>query len=280
MVKLDMGKAWSEGTALLSANFGLVATVVGLFYFLPTFAIAILFPDIANPAMPEPAPGSDPTAAFETMLAALQEQYARSWPFFLFTVIAQYIGALSVLALFTERRNPTVGEALGAGFRGAPTYFATQILLGLALGLVAVLLGAAAFFISPFLGAVVIFLLVILAAYASIKLILVPAIIAMEGELNPITVMRRSWSMTKRNSLLIFLFLVVLTLTIGLLALVVGLVFGLVFAAFGEPVASIGAGFVDAVVNAVIGAIFLAVLAGIYRQLSGGGSKDEVATFE
>lgn len=275
-----MGKAWSDGTALLSSNIGLVATVVGLFYFLPTFAIAILFPEIANPAMPEQPPGGDPTAAFEAMVAAMQEQYLRSWPFLLFTIIAQYIGALSVLALFRDRNSPTVGEALGTGFKGAPTYFATQILLGLGLGLAAALLGAGAFAVSPILGFVVVFVLILVAAYASIKLILVPAIIAIEGELNPITVMRQSWAMTKRNSLMIFLFLVVLTVTIGLLALIVGLVFGLVFSAMGEPVASIGSGFVDAVVNAVIGAIFLAVLAGIYRQLSGNDDKAAAATFE
>lgn len=280
-MKLDMGKAWSDATGLISTNFGLLASIVGLFYFLPSFGVALLAPEVANPTPPPmPAGGSDPNAALEAMMGALQEQYANGWPYFLFITIAAYVGSVSVLALFAERGNPTVGDALKAGLRGAPIYLATQLIFALTIGLVAGLLVAGAVLISPVLGIVVGLIVIIGAVYASIKLILVPAIIGMEGNLNPISVMRRSWKLTKGNSLLIFVFLFVLIVVVGLVSLVASLVLTTVFAAFGEPVASIGAGFISSLSSAIVGGLFLCVLAAIHRQLTPGASQADIEAFD
>lgn len=279
-MKLDMGKAWSDATGLIGSNFGLLTTIVGLFYFLPSFAITLLVPEVANPT-PPPAPGgSDPEAAFRAMMETLQEQYATGWPYFLATTLAAYVGSVAVLALFAERGNPTVGDALKAGFRGAPIYLATQLIFGLAIGLVGGLLVTGAVLISPFLGILVGIIVLVAAVYASIKLILIPAIIGIEGDLNPISVMKRSWALTKGNSLLIFVFLFVLLIVVGLVSLVVTLVLTTILAAFGEPVASIGAGFVSSLSSAIVGGLFLCVVAAIHRQLAPGASKADLETFD
>ena len=272
-----MGKAWNDAMALLGANFGLIATIVALFYFLPSLAIALLFPEIANPEQPEIPQGADPAVVYEVMMSSLQDQYAKGWPFMLFITLMQYAGTICVLALFPERGNPTVGEAIKNGLRGTPSYLATQIIFVLGLSIVLGTLVTLAFLIFPVLGVLVGLVMVVLAVYVTVKLILVPTIIGMEGELNPITALKRSWALTKGNSLMIFAFLLVLLLTVGLVALVVSLVLGTVFAIFGTTIANIGNGLVNALVSAVMGGLVLVVLASIHRQLT--GTKD-VEAFE
>jgi len=278
-MKLDMGKAWSDAMALLSGNFGLVATIVGLFYFLPSFAFALLLPEVANPAPPPMPAGEDPDAVLEVTLAALQQQYAEGWPYLLVISLTAYIGAVAVLALFQERGNPTVGDALKTGFMGAPTYMATQILFGLAVGIVGGLLVGIAATISIYLAVPIGIIVLVAIIYASIKLVLVPAIIGMERNFNPITVMKRSWQLTKGNSLLIFLFLFILILIVGLISIVLTLVLTTIFAIFGEPVLSIGSGLVSSLISAVMGGLLLVVLAAIHRQLTH-TSTAQLETFE
>lgn len=278
-VKLDMGGAWNDAMALLSANFGVIATVVGLFYFLPQFAVALLAPEMSQTATTDLPPDASPEMVMEALNATFQEAYADNWPYLLLTVIFGYVGALAVLALLRRGGNPTVGEALKAGIFGAPSYFATQVLFaigaGLAIGLPVALVAA----FAPVAAAVLAFLLVVVLVYAAFKLILIPAVIGIEGALNPIAIIARSWRLTKGNTLRLFVFLLLLFIVITIITVIVSLVFGLVFAAMGDEVARIGSGFVGALANAATGAIYLTVLAAIHRQLSGGGS--EVAeTFE
>lgn len=279
-MKLDMGKTWNDATALLKGNVTLVATIVGLYYFLPSFAIALLVPEIANPAAPAAPPGADPEVVLEAMVAAMQEQYTLGWPYFLVITIAQYIGAVSVLALFPVRGTATVGEALSAGLRGAPTYLATQILFVLAAGIVFGLLAGSAFALSPFLGVLIGFILFVGLVYVSVKLIMVPAVIGMERELNPIAAMKRSWVLSKGNSVVICVFLLILFVVIGLISLLATLVLTTVFAAFGDPVAGIGTALVSSLTNAAIGGIFLVVLAAIHRQLSSPADRKDLEAFD
>ena len=115
---------------------------------------------------------------------------------------------------------------------------------------------------------------IVLVVYVSVKFMFIPTVIAMEGEMNPITALKRSWDLTKGNSLRIFAFLVVLFVVAILLTLVVSLVLATVFSIFGGTVATIGVALVDALVGAALGGLLLVVLASMHRQLSGSGSTD------
>lgn len=274
-----MGKAWDEAVTLLKSNFGLIATIVGLFYFLPTFAIGVLFPEMANSQQPEIPAGADFDRVVEIMSGTFQELYADTWPFILIVSLIQYVGSLSVLALFMDRGSPTVGEAVMTGVRGAPSYLATQIIFGVGIGLLFGLILALAVAVSPLIG--ILFLLAIpIAIYAIIKLLLVPAVIAMDGVLNPISAMKLSWQLTKGNSLMIFIFVVVIFVVLGLISLVVSLVFGTVFAAFGSTIANIGVSAIGGITGAVSGALYMLILAAIHRQLSGPSARDMSETFD
>ena len=275
-----MGKAWNDATALLTDNFGLIATILALYYFLPSFAIALLFPEISNAAPPEIPAGADPETTLAIMSGFFEEQYARSWPFLLVVSLAQYVGTVSVLALFPDRGSATVGDALKSGLRGALPFLATQLIFVIGASVAVGLIGGLSIAISPFLGIPVIMLMMVGVAYVAVKLTLVPAVIGMQGELNPIKAMKKSWRLTKGNSILIFIFLLVLFITMGLIALVVSMLVTTAFAVIGGTVAQIGGGFFESLVNAVTGGVILVVVAAIYRQLASPGGTGDLEVFD
>ena len=279
-MKLDMGKAWSDTIDMVMNNLGLLATILGLFYFLPTFAFAILFPEIANAEPPQPPPGADPEVVMENMREFFVNMYAQSWPFLLASTLLQYVGAIAVLALLRPEGNPTVGEALKIGFLGAPTYLATGILTGIAAALVIGIPLGLGFAISPILGVLLIIPAIVAIVYISIKLVLVPAVIGMEGKLNPIDVIKESWKATKGNSLRIFAFLIVLAIVAGLILVIVTTVLTTIFVLMGDTMALIGGGFVSSLTTAIFGGLFLVVIGAIYRQLTSDVVAEQAETFE
>lgn len=279
--KLDMGKAWTQTTALIGANKDTISAIAGLFIFLPSFAAALFVPEIANPPQPAPQPGADPQVAMQAALDQLTAMYADNWVLFLAITIAGFVGSMSLLALLTDRGNPTVGEALGKGLKSIPSYIAAQILSGLAAGLVIGLpLGLVGAFAPPAVTVLVGLLLVVLAIYLVVKFSLIAPVIAIDEVRNPFTAIARSWQLTKGNSLRIFAFLVLLFVVIVIIGALVQGVLTLILSAFGGAVASIGTGIVGALVNAVVTVIFLVVIAAVHRQLAGASPERLAETFE
>lgn len=279
-MKFDMGRAWDDTTGLLRKNFGLVASIIGLFYFLPQAIITLLVPEIANFQPDMPPPGTDPAIVLEAMQAAYMELFSLAWPYWLALTLFQYIGSISVLALFAKGQNPTVGQALATGFKGTPSYIAAQLIyvfaasvgLGIPLGL--------AFALLPLLGVLLAFVAIALIFYVGVKLMLVPTVIAMDGERNPIEALKHSWQLTKGNSLRIFFFMLVLIGVLTLISIVASMIFGVIFALFGGTVAAFGNGIVAAIAAAITGSVVLLALAAIHRQLSGVTAPKEIDAFE
>lgn len=279
-VKLNMGKAWSDATGLFGANRDTIFAVAGLFFFLPYLALAIFAPEAVNPTPVDAPPGTDPDVVMQAAMDAFTQQYADNWPYFLIVTIVQFIGTLSLLALLTDRGRPTVGEALQQGVRSVLPYIAAQLLIVLAIALIIAVPVGILSAISPPVAGLVGFLMVIVAIYIFVKFALVSPVIAIEGELNPIKAMRRSWGLTKGNSLRLFGFMALLVIAIGVVSLLVTLVLGTVFAAFNASIAAIGNGVVSAIINAVIAVLFLCVLAAVHRQLAGPSNEATAETFE
>lgn len=269
-----MGKAWNDAVALLTGNLGLIATIVGLFYFLPPFAAALLFPELTTPQAIDAPPGTDPMLVYQQMMTQMQEQLIRSWPLMLALFLLQYFGTLTALALFPDRGNPTVGEALANGLKGMPTYVASLVIFSFGIGIGLGLLLSVAILIHAALGLLVALVVLVTVIYLAIKFTLVPTVIAMEGERNPITAILRSWRLTKGNSLRIFAFLLVLVVVMWLVGFVAILALGTGFALAGGSAATIGMSFLEALFGAVMGAIMIVVLAAIHRQLSGTSARE------
>lgn len=278
--KLDMGKAWTETTGLTGSNRDTIGAIAGLFFFLPSFALALLAPDVVNPE-PVPTAGADPQAVMQATINQISAAYAESWLLMLTLSIAQFIGSLALLALLTDSARPTVGEALTRGVKSIPSYIGAQILSALAAGVVIGLpLGLIAAAAPPAAVVIAAFLLIMCALYMFVKFSLVAPVIVIDDERNPIKALARSWRLTKGNSFRIVVFMVLLFFTFGIIAALVSGILGLVLSAAGTQVAQIGNGVVSALVNAVMGVVFLVVIAAVHRQLAGPSTDGLAATFE
>lgn len=278
--KLDMGMAWTQATGLIGANRDTISAIAGLFFFLPALALALFAPDLTNPPVAAPD-GADPQVAFRAMMDQMTQAYANNWPLFLGMTLAQFVGSLALLALLTDRGRPTVREALLIGLASLPSYLGAQLLSAVAVALVIGLpLGLLAAAGSPIVVALAGFVLVLIGLYVFVKFTLISPVIAIDGVRNPITVLKRSWQLTKGNSFRIAAFLLLLFFTIGIIAALVSGILSLVLSALEPSIAGIGLGVVKAAVNTGLGVVFLVVIAAVHRQLAGQSPEGIAATFE
>ena len=271
-MKLEMNRAWGQAMALIGANKDVVFVVAGVFFFLPYMVFLLAMPEMA--ALGDPATAD---AAFEQLGAF----YADAWWAMLLISVLQGIGMLGLLALLTDHRRPTVGEALKIGASKILSYLAAYILLAIVAGMVAVLLiggaGATGSLALGFTGFVAAFAL---AAYAFVKFSLVAPVLVKEGVANPITALQRSWRMTKGNSFRLFAFYFLLVIALFVLMMVISIVVGLVLALFGPGAQTFGSALLGSLMNALWATIFLAVLAAVHDQLGGTSSAQISETFE
>lgn len=273
-MKFDMGRAWNETTNLLSANRSLLAVVAGVFFFLPYAAVMMFLPQ-QMAALQAPTTGNP-----EAMGEAMMSLYASIWWVFVLIGLIQAVGMLALLYLLSDRTRPTLGEALRHGFKYLLTYIGAQILQGL-LFLVLILIP----FLAAHAGSVTVavllgILIAVVFVYLFTKLSLSTPVIAIESQANPLTALTRSWSLTKGNSVRIFLFYLLLFIAMMVISTVLSFIVGIVFAIGGTEIAMIGNGLFSGLVNAVIVTVFAAVLAAVYRQLAGPSAEAVSEAFE
>lgn len=272
-MKLEMNRAWNQATSLIGSNKDVVFVVAGVFFFLPYLALMIAMPEMTA------SMGADPANAdlmFEQMGAA----YASLWWVILLTSLAQAVGMLGLLALLTDHRRPTLGEALKIGALKTLSYIAAYLLVGLAAGLLAVVLIGAGAAAGAAVAALLALVLVVLLVYAAVKFSLVPAVLVKENVTNPITALARSWKITKGNSLRLFFFYFLLFVVMIVLMMVLTMVAGLVLGLLGGAALGFGSALVAAAINAVWVTVFLAVISAVHDQLGGTGRAQISETFE
>lgn len=274
-MKLDMNRAWTEALSLIQANIGVVATVAGVFFFLPYLAFALLMPETANFAV-EPN-SDDPTAAFDQVMAL----YADIWWIILLLIVAQTVGTLALLALLRADNRPTVGQAITVGAIGFLTSIAATIILYIGVGLIGgVLMGVAIASKITALAVILGLLLFVAFIYLMVKFSLLAPVIAIDKVYNPLTALLRSWRLTKGNSVRLFFFYLLLFIALVVVSGVIGMIVMLVFGLMGEEVMLIGSGLINSAVNAVVIVLMLGVLAAVHRQLAGPSAESMGETFE
>ncbi|MEL7736769.1 hypothetical protein AAG614_00150 [Citromicrobium bathyomarinum] len=274
-MKLDMNRAWTEALSLIQANIGVVATVAGVFFFLPYLAFALLMPETANFAV-EPN-SDDPTAAFDQVMAL----YADIWWIMLLLIVAQTVGTLALLALLRADNRPTVGQAITVGAIGFLTSIAATIILYIGVGVIGgVLMGIAIASKITALAVILGLLLFVAFIYLMVKFSLLAPVIAIDKVYTPLTALLRSWRLTKGNSVRLFFFYLLLFIALVVVSGVIGMIVMLVFGLMGEEVMLIGSGLINSAVNAVVIVLMLGVLAAVHRQLAGPSAESMGETFE
>lgn len=268
-MKFSMSEAWRDATAMMSANREVLLVIAGIFFLLPSLATALTMPSLQQSMM------ADPTTAS----AAVMELYAGWWWLLLLVLLAQLVGYLAMLALLRDSSRPTVSEALRTGLAGLLPAIGMYLIVGVvgfAIMLVVGLLAAA----SPPLGFVLILAAVIGAVYVMVKLSLALPVIAIEKISSPIAAMTRSWRLTRRNSLRLFVFYMLLVIVYLVISMILGAVLGLVFALAGGSTALLLNGLVSGILSCILTVVFVAVIAAVHRQLAGPSAEAVSATFE
>ncbi len=271
-MKLDMGNAWNEATAMISANRELVAVITGIFVFLPAIVLAVIAPGIAaGPTDVNP----------ENPLPAMQEFYTQNGVWFFLVGIINAIGSLALFALFADNR-PTVGDAIMTGVKSLLPYLAAQILLVVGLALVLGLpVGLAVAAGGQAVGGLIGIIAAVALVYVLIKFSLLAPAMVIDGIGNPVGALRASWDATRGNSLRLLLFYFLLGIAVVVVAMVLGLITGLLVAMLGtSSVAAMLGGALNGLLSAIWAVVIVAVISATYRQLTGPSAKSVSETFE
>ena len=271
-MRFDSSLAWTDASSAVSANREVVLALAGVFFLLPGLALALLYPQ------PEPAAN----LSQEEMMAVVGDYYTSILPVALPMVLFQAVGTLGLLTLLTDRARPTVGEAIKLGLKGVIPYFLAQIILGLGIGLV----GGAVLAVTAATGAVALVVVGVAAtaaivAYAAIKTSLVAPVIVIESERNPIAALKRSWQLTSGNSVRIGLFYLLVGVAFLVVILVATAVVGIFLSLIaGAEAGEVATAVVSSALNAIMALYFVAIIAAIHRQLSGGSPEAIGSTFD
>lgn len=275
-MKFSMEQAWSEAVAMMSGNREVLGIVAGIFFFLPSLLTTLVGPDMnammGNISTPE---------QFEQLGEQMMGMYSNFWWIFAIAMLAQFIGYLSLLALLRDDAKPTVGEAIMTGVKGLIPAILTYILYAIGLGILfTALFGLAAVTGVDALAAIAVLLLFPIVIYVSVKVSLSAPVIAIDKVFNPITVLVRSWKLTKGNSFRLFLFFLLLFIVYFVIAMVIGIVMAGLAAMLGD----MGGKFIQGVLGGALGAfaavVMVAILASVHRQLSGPSTAAVSETFE
>lgn len=262
-MKFDLDTAWKDTTRLLRDNFSLLAVVAGVFYFIPYAAALLWIPGLADLTMGQFDPSSPETEAMAN------EMFAGYWWALVLLGIVQGIGLLAMLALLKRRASPTVGQAISAGGKSVLSYIAAQLLQAVILAIVIFLLIGlpVASGLTPLaiIGGIAGLVVV---AYVLTKLSIAAPIIAIDGQLNPVAALTRSWHLTKGNSVRLFFFYFLLLVAYIVISTIVSMVFALLFAMGGAEVQSFGQAISASLMNALLALFFAGVLAAIHTQLT------------
>lgn len=268
MKVLSISRAWDDTREIVRRDGRLLAVIVAALILLPTALASLLNPSVPSAAS-EPSTGN---SLVELLLGLVMQA-----------------GTLAVTAVALAPRT-SVGEAISTGLRkllpaiGALLLFVLPILfvLGMIVGVAIGPEGAADLEARLAAGDVpasvvwTIFAGVLLLLFLAIRFMLVGPVAVAESN-NPLTILKRSWELTRGHFWRLLAYVVLLGLALGLAMLAVSFVFGgVIIAAVGDPepmnVSALLIGLVMGAANAAFVLLFAVMTARIYAQLAGAGA--------
>lgn len=240
-MKLSYSAVWAEVTALLRSHASLIATVAGVFIFLPGLLVAYLLPQ------PEGA------ASFDRLAQLWGEYLDANWHWLLLNRIAVMIGSIAILLLLFAR-GITVGAAIAAALALLPAYFIASLLGSVAIGFGILLLVVPGLYLIGRLGPL-------------------NAVIVAETHRNPIAALRRCWDLTRGHGWAILGLILIVgfaaAIVVGIATTLLGIVFVL---AAGQDVGQMLVLIVRTAGDSAMITLMLVLSAALYRQLSEGRS--------
>ncbi len=271
MQRLTIGSVWAGMIAVVSRHFGVFATLMAAFAFLPALFVSLVLPDVLTVR-----PG--PIGA----LPAIHPGFA---PVLLILLTLQFAGMFAIVAIAAdpaEGGGRSVGQTLVHGLPALVRFLLAGILVWIALALAVLVVGVV---IGLGLGlggtpanddvrtlaAAMVLASMALTLWGGARLAPLPGLLLREGS-GPVAGLRRAWALSRGATVP----LVQLSLVYLVAALVLALVAQGLVAAFGLVGAALGGlrlgGFIASIASAAIGAwlsiYWGAALGVIYRQLA------------
>jgi hypothetical protein len=220
---MSVGQVISDTFGMVKGRFG---SLLGLWavYFGITMVLSVVFvigigaaglAGVASIGESDALAGSNALAVGTGMVVLFVVFYV----VYILVAMAQYA---SMIIMASPLRQTTFGDALGAGWRAAPTLLLLMVVLilgYLAVAIVLSLAGAAASAIGNAGSAVLVLVLLPVLVWLGCRLAPLLAVVAVDGVRNPFTAIARSWRLTRGYALTIFLaslaFMVILLLVCG-----------------------------------------------------------------
>ncbi|MXP10500.1 glycerophosphoryl diester phosphodiesterase membrane domain-containing protein [Pseudoblastomonas halimionae] len=253
-MKLDLDKAWQAGVRFVRNNASLLMVIGGLTFFLPSAIFGVLY---QPPEIPD-------GATLEQQLDIIGEFWRETWWVNLIALILSTLGSLSIYRLAASRDDRTVSGALHDALRGFFPMVAASLLVGLPIGLLFGLI-----FGIGGLAILLVLFAIPFAIWLSMRMMLAGPVLMAEGDLNPVRALKRSFAITKGNSLRIFFFIILIAIGAMIALAVVGSILGLIFIAIaGADIGQNLTTIVVAVLESAVTVVVIACVAMIYRQLA------------
>ncbi len=235
-------RVWADVVAMIRTNAALLATLAGVFVFLPSLALGMYAP------MPAPPSGGDGSDGMRFLV----DYYRANLPLLLLVNIIGTFGQAAILTLLLDRDRPTVGDALGSSARLLPVYFVLTI-------------------ITNFAVVIGLFLFLVPGIYLLGRLSIAGPVMVAEGVGNPVEAIRQGWTYTKglgwRIAGLAMLVGIVAWIAVSAASSVLAVVAGLLLPTGSRVVAR---AFADALGGGALAVLIAVLVAAIYRQLRGG----------
>ncbi|MET1757095.1 hypothetical protein ABVV53_16765 [Novosphingobium sp. RD2P27] len=271
-MKLDSNRAWKDASRSISRNRDTSLAIAGVFFLLPQLALALFFPQ------PEPTAGMSE----QQILELAQTYYLSTLPAMIPLILAQALGTLGLLCLLRHAASPTVGEALRLGAAGLATYLAAQIVVALAVGVVGGLIlsllalsGAAALAVAG------LFLIVLLTIAIAVRVSLSGAVVAIEGERNPIRALRRSWALTADHGWRLFGFYALFLLAFFVILTIVSVILGIPLQMMASSrTVELATALISSGLNALMALYLVGIVGAVHGQLAGRTAEEEQRPFE
>lgn len=235
-MKFSYSAVWADVVALLRSHLPLIATIAGVFIFLPGLLVGYFLPQ--------------PETADMARIGQLWGEYlSLNWHWLLLNGLIGMIGALAILLLLFAR-DISVGGAIAAALALLPSYFIAALLSSVAIGIGFVLLIVPGLYLLGRLGPL-------------------NAVVAAETHRNPIAAIKRCLELTKGHGWavvgLIILVAIAAAIVVGVATTLIGLLLILVA---GQDIGGLLVLIVRAVGNTAMTTLLLVLSAAIYRQLS------------
>jgi hypothetical protein len=238
-MQLDLSRTWADAAAMIRTNMDIMFGLAGMFILLPRILTGWLLPEpVAKNAKP----------TLTDLLAANSEYMAAHWPSMALSAIVVAVGSLALLALLIHRSHPTVADALRIALAALPGYILANLLQS------AIVLAG-------------LFALVLPGLYLIARLICIAPVAAAESTRNPVTIMMRSFAMTRGNGWRILLLLAIILGVALVVTSAIGAVTGITVKLLLPPeLARLALIIVSALAETALAVVLLAVSASIYRQ--------------